>query len=738
MSKTVANSHAHVSEHQHYASWYSAMTLAERAALLRERLSVQSTFSPINDERARLRFQCWKEQVPFNKENYFAQRLALDGLTENDLLVLLAESPEALQAHVSTPPSWLQAMINVFEESESEPDTDVILTLPPAKNGLNAAAYLATLRPLIKPSMTRLQIGLQALTQKYPSLPFDPTAIMSLLVRHLSPRLLPGLLKTYVLELNVARVEGLLQGETPQERFENFLQRLSQPESILLLLQEYSALARRLVEALENWVICELELLERLCTDWEEICKILPQACDAGRLVDIQANKGDAHRGGRSVTILVWSSGFRLVYKPRSMAVDVHFQELLSWLNTLGYSPAFRTCQVISRPTYGWIEFIQASPCLSKEGVERFYQRHGGYLALLYALEAADFHADNLIAMGEHPILIDLEALFQPREKRQTEQKQSYPGAETISHSVLRIGLLPRRVWSNAQSEGIDVSGLGGQAGQLTASPVPQLTGIGTDQMQFSNERVPLHTSQHRPRLHDQDVDTVEYRDHVISGFISVYRLLLAHRDELLEEMLPCFVNDEIRCVLRQTQVYELLLASSFHPNVLRDALECDRVFDRLWMNVEQKPQLTRVIAAERTDLWAGDIPIFTTCPGSRDLFTSTGERIAEFLPTPSMEIAKERVCSFSEQNMEKQVWIIRASFSSMEVGSNQPVKRGLQLHPSDTVVSRDRLLAVARAVGDRLERLAEYHEDMVGWLDVTPINEHEWNLLPTDSDLYG
>src|SRR5207302_3205016 len=116
------------------------------------------------------------------------------------------------------------------------------------------------------------------LSQKYPYLPFDPVAILPLLVKHLPARLLPRLIRTYVLELNVARVEGRLEGETPQERFRYFLQQLCKPEGIFPLLEEYSVLARRLVETLERWITCELELLERLCADWEEICATFPQA----------------------------------------------------------------------------------------------------------------------------------------------------------------------------------------------------------------------------------------------------------------------------------------------------------------------------------------------------------------------------------------------------------------------------------------------------------------------------
>src|SRR5207247_4036470 len=133
--------------------------------------------------------------------------------------------------------------------------------------------------------------------------------------------------------------------------------------------------------------------------------------------------------------------------KPRSMAVDFHFGQLLSWLKDRGSHPPFLTLKILDRKTHGWSEFIPAGRCTSVEQVSRFYERQGGYLALLYALEATDFHFENLIASGEHPVLVDLEALFHPR------TGGSDPGepileleSHALEHSVLRVGLLPQRV----------------------------------------------------------------------------------------------------------------------------------------------------------------------------------------------------------------------------------------------------------------------------------------------------
>src|SRR5205085_5313321 len=149
-------------------------------------------------------------------------------------------------------------------------------------------------------------------------------------------------------------------------------------------------------------------------------------------------------------------------YKPRAMTLDIHFQELLNWLNAQRQQPAFRTLTIIDKQTYGWSEFVTARDCTSREELERFYQRQGGYLALLYALEATDFHFENLIAAGEHPVLIDLEALFHGRDAATGLNTSVDLVHNTMGHSVLRIGLLPQRIWGDEVSDGIDLSGIGG------------------------------------------------------------------------------------------------------------------------------------------------------------------------------------------------------------------------------------------------------------------------------------
>src|SRR5262249_35687328 len=153
----------------------------------------------------------------------------------------------------------------------------------------------------------------------------------------------------------------------------------------------------------------------RLSNDWPAICSGLNGGVDPGCLSQVSPGAGDFHRGGRSVIIATFDNDWKIVYKPHLLAVDVPFCEFLTALNRMGDHPPFKTAAVIDRGEYGWSEFVSSRPCDTLAQVRRFYQRQGGYLALLYFLEATDFHLENLIASGEDPILVDLEALFHPR-----------------------------------------------------------------------------------------------------------------------------------------------------------------------------------------------------------------------------------------------------------------------------------------------------------------------------------
>src|SRR5688572_27888726 len=64
-----------------------------------------------------------------------------------------------------------------------------------------------------------------------------------------------------------------LSGDTEQERFNSFVQRLRDRDTALALLKEYPVLARHIWLCINQWVDSTCEFLERLLIDAEKISK---------------------------------------------------------------------------------------------------------------------------------------------------------------------------------------------------------------------------------------------------------------------------------------------------------------------------------------------------------------------------------------------------------------------------------------------------------------------------------
>ncbi|HEY0411172.1 MAG TPA: type 2 lanthipeptide synthetase LanM, partial [Candidatus Dormibacteraeota bacterium] len=521
-------------------------------------------------------------------------------------------------------------------------------------------------RPLVDRARARLRAGIERIVQDHRP-PFTAGEAERLVSETLGLRLLPLLARTLVLEMHVARLQGLLTGETAGERFAAFVDRLRQPAVAVAILNEYPVLARLVVEELETWVVTSLELLERLAADWPDLVAAFFAGQDPGPLTALDGGAGDRHRGGRAVRILTFASGAKLVYKPRPLAVDGHFQELLAWLESRS-GLSFHRLAVLDRGEYGWMEFVAAAECASAAEVALYHRRLGGLLAVLYALEATDCHYENLIAAGDQPVVVDLESLFHPRiDVPPPPRPDERLAGHALAESVLRIGLLPFRVGESDDFGGVDLSGVAVVAGQPTPQPVLQWQGIGTDEMRAIRERVTMEGGRNRPALDGREVEAAEYTDDMAAGFAEVYRLLARHREELLAPggLVARFADDSVRAVLRATRVYGLLLGESFHPDVLRDALDRDLLFDRLWVGVEEVPALARVVVPEHRDLRSGDVPSFTARPSSTDLWTSRGERIPGFFRDTALAGVRRRLQGLSEEDLRRQLALLRLALGT-------------------------------------------------------------------------
>ena len=731
--------------------WLNAMTLGERAASLRQPPAgarAAFAFAPVvDDDLAEKRLRRWRSLQPFDNQDVFHRRLAADSIDEHQLRRLLGEPLDSLRRRISDSPAWLKRMLEkigvAFSSTLSAGDTD---RQRPGAERLQKLGFLIGLEPLIRLGLESLRANIRALEQRHPYVPFQAATAEQLMIAWLPQQLIKVIARTMVLELNVARLQGLLQGDTSQDRYLSFLQLLTDPAVMLSILREYPVLARQVVASIDNWVETSTEFLTRLSDDWNAICAGLNEGADPGMLSHVSAAAGDLHRGGRSVMIATFGNAWKLVYKPHSLAVDVHFKQLLATLNRWGDHPPFRAPAALDRGNYGWSEFIGANACDSLDQVRRFYERQGGFLAVLYFLEATDFHLENLIASGEHPVLVDMEALFHPRLGQLGSSEplsiplSSHLAEDVMARSVLRVGLLPQRIWAADGRNGIDISGLGGEPGQLSPHLVPLFDGAGTDEMKVVRKQVEIPGSHNRPSLAGAPVNPQDFVDCLLKGFASIYRLMVRHRGELLAGggSIAAFAGDEVRVVLRPTRTYALLLSESCHPDVLRLGFERDRLFDQLWRDIEARPKMAELVPFESADLRRGDVPVFTSHPASMDICTSTGERIAGFFQNSSLSMVKQRLNEASDHDLSRQTWMIRASMASMSVGHNRSAAPDGAASLTPSVATPDDFLAAARLVGDRLEMLAIEQKDEVAWIGLVLVDGNSWSLLPLSFDLYG
>ncbi len=699
--------------------WALACPLAERIADGR---------APRDFDRdlATRRLALWKTTGAFAKTPaLWDDKLASAGISEEALLAFLGERPEA-----SDRPAWLPVIAEAYGDGSITP------AFPwPANADLERCRFLPLLEPLVWHYWRRLELEVRDLLARVPAAPFD-AGIARTLTAHLPDHFAALLNRTLVVEMHVMKLEERLEGDTPEARFHSFLEHLRVKANALEILERYPVLARQAVQRLELWAAACLEMLERLAADASAMAARFHSGNPFGRLRDVHGAISDFHRGGRSVFILVFDSGFEIVYKPKPLALELAFQRLLGWLNDRGFEPAFRQIAVLDRGSYGWMERIDTAACADDAALQRFLERQGGYLALLYALDGTDFHHENLLASGEHPILIDLETLFQPwLNTGDLHDVEGAPGAP-LRATVLRPNLLPERWYGDKSNAGVDLSGLTAVEGQLTPRPMLAAANTGLDTMRMERRRMKIPIGDNRPRIHGRDIPAHELEPAIEAGFRRMYALLSDHREDLIAE-LEAFADCEMRILFRTTMSYGTVLLESLHPHALGNALERDRLFDTLWTAVKRRPYLRTLFGAEAEDLHRGDVPLFLSRPGSRDAFHWRGERYADFFEQSGLERARERIRGLSARDLGRQVAVIRDTFDALRISGRAVARPSYDLVPRTRRPQQEELLGLARRAADRLVERAFENRDQALWLTLDYRDPDGWQLVPANPDLY-
>ncbi len=690
--------------------------------------------APASRTDAAERLARWQARPPFPDGPWWQARLDAAGLDDGRLRALLAEDGDALAGRVPEP--WWAAELRVILGD----------SVPAAEVAGPEIPFAAAVAPLLAESRTRLLQALTGLASDTGETAFDPEVLAGQLYAPLPVALNAIVFRALVLELNLARLAGRLTAASPAARFAQFTEGIADPARRRELLGRYPVLARRLAVEADAWLGGSLRLAGHLAADQAAIGAACRGGGSPGPVTEVVTGLGDRHRGGATVSLVTWSSGLRLVYKPRPMGMDAHFQDLVGWINDRGLDPSLRTVSCLDLGDHGWMEFVTGRPCAEPAELARFYQRQGSLLALLFLLGATDFHSENLIAAGEHPVLVDLETLILPKlpadESGQTAAELA--AAEAARGSVLPVGLLPQRAFVDSGDAAIDISGLGHSPGQRTPLALPTIRDPGTDTMRLELAHGQLGMPAHRPVEGDAPLRLLDYAGEVLDGFTRAYRLLARHRAELAAGPLAAFAGDEARVILRPTVWYATILQTSFHPDVLGDGLDTERHYDALWRDVPQFPAMAACTEHERADLWRNDIPLFTARTDEAVLRDSEGTVVEDFPLVPGLSRVLARLDGLGEADLERQRWLVTGALGTSAI-SGPDSDEALYQHavsprpaaaPAGPATGPE-LIAAAETVAARLAAIAFREEGSAQWLGINALRGQSWSLGPLQADLF-
>jgi type 2 lantibiotic biosynthesis protein LanM len=555
--------------------------------------------------------------------------------------------------------------------------------------------------------------------------------------------------QTMVHELGVARATGRLAGREGHDRFADFIRQLCEPGALVTLFERYPVLARLLGTASLQATRAGAELLARFAADRTDVIGTLLGGFDPGPVVAITPGLGDQHRRGRSVTAVSFADGRRVIYKPRSLAAHVLFGEVVEWLNERVPKAGLRTIATVTRPGYGWLEFVAPQPLTWPSEADLFYRRQGVLLAALYALHATDMHCMNVIACGGQPVLIDVETLLHPALPDPAvpadpgHTMPDDPAARALAASVRRTGLLPYPVIGENGLR--DQSGLGGDADGQCPDGVLDWEPAATDRTRLIRRRPPAAAGPaNRPWLGGEAIEPADHEQALLDGFRLGYNAIAADGVGFAR-LIESRGDTEVRVIVRSTRGYARLLHESTHPDLLRDARDRDAAFDVLRRVSAGHPVRRPLAARELTDLWAGDIPLVTSRPQARGLWTSAGQHLPGLLGRPALTGALDTIAAMGEVDRNDQEWLISASLATRrKTGGGHrgavPAQR-----PVAAAADPDRLLAaacgladqiVARGIGDTGRPGPGARISRVNWVGLQFVDDAHWMMLPMGAGL--
>jgi type 2 lantibiotic biosynthesis protein LanM len=719
------------------------------------------------------RMRHWCQVVAQGNWENFHQRLSWDGLDVDRVRSVLGSVPVD---EIDLLPSWAETLSEIIQTGkEFTYHPDAIKTHDFPIETEKPLPFEDLLLPAVLTARQKLltSLGSDSLSSNF--LPSDLLSLEACLT------LEHGLLKQLVnlcaktLEVEFSRFRPLghsllnlvaKPAETTETKskvyYSAFVEKLLQ-DGLLAFFQQYPVLGRLVAIATDLWVEAAGEFLQRLKADCTEIQQLFlteslskkavqdeaPNLLSApypnsqlGKVIKIQPNLSDPHNRGRSVIAIEFEFGLKLVYKPKNLGLEVAYNQFLDWCNQHGVPLSFKVIKVCDRQTYGWVEYVEQQPLENELAAQRFYQRAGMLLCVLHLLQGTDCHNENLIACGEHFVLVDMETLMHHEVAEGTASAESI-GAEStavrqLSDSVLRTGMLPGWEFPKDQRKVYDVSGLGGVSSERSTTPRLRWKLVNTDDMHLGLEQITLPVHKNEPILNAVALSPNSYLNELIKGFEQMYSFLVEQRQELLMANGPLnkLQAQQVRFVFRNTKVYGVILQASLAPQFLQNgvdrSIELD-ILSRAFRLCSDKPKDWWILRSELKAMEQLDIPYFRAETNSDDLTVGLEQPIEGYFQESSQNQVLKRLQVMNEADLAQQVIIIKSAFyakMARDPSTNQAKAVNTPLPTSAdfsdiSLLTPKQLLDSAQAIARSIQELAIRGDDgSANWIGLSFVHE--------------
>ena len=732
------------------------LEIPERAALHRD---APEHFTPDPDRAAEVLHR-WRNMLGRSEGASLDDRLADLGIREADFATVVGSVAESAAGSLPREP-WMNIAAAVADWRG-----------PCDESGLPLAAFLTSDEDTSIPFEHGLVPWVDVATERLRARRPDVEEVLGPELLQRQQRRLAAGLALFARDLNIVDLDrhrfgrysgndfaiGLFSTSPPRDAYIATVREMIGPHAEAWM-RRVPALARLLATRADAWARGLAEFVDRLETDGAIIRDEFAGGVDPGALTEVSFGSGDSHNGGRTVAMLRFESGLRLVYKPRSCSVDVAFRSIVDAVNEpLGPELHLRVPHTIDRGIYGWAEFIDATPCRDADAIGRFYRRMGVLLAIIHTLQGNDFHLENVKADGEDPVPIDLETVSVPSGLIEDPNTTPDAAVKSIEHSVLRTLLLP-----NAMGFGHDRQLRNMGAIQLEAATgqqrvVRRLLHVNTDFQRWITDASDGVDETINSQVRAENGDTIANQSQqaaIRSGYDSAYRSILERAAHWSSGESPVGELGAawVRVLNRATNVYMRLLLESCESSNLTSGVDRWIALDRLALCMESgvdlgRPTAVELVAAEHSALFAGDVAYFLATGAGRTYWVVDSEsgRQTELpnaaLSSSAVESARSQIGRMGVEDLAMQLKLQGDAYQTTVAS----LDRILHVRPSDPGPDDVEALVSQRPLRELVVEALEVIVDQAvstgenkNWIDLTLDPQSEaLRPSPLDADVYS